>query len=199
MTSLRRARKALAVTAGSFVLLLALSSSAAAQVPSLPSVPEVPEVPIPEPVVDALTEVQGMLVPVLVDGAQAASPGANAVGFGLRPACAGAGTVIVAGALLGASLPLPVNPGLGLTPAFVLCGAAFEPGPADPVFEQVDATVGPQFEDASKTVLEPAATTIAPLRQTLSTMCTVVSLASSTPKYFPPPLNRPDITGTLCG
>ncbi|HYZ92054.1 MAG TPA: hypothetical protein VFA34_06630 [Actinomycetota bacterium] len=193
------ARKPLSVVAGSLLVLVALSSSAAAQVPSLPSVPSVPDVPIPEPVAETLGEVQGMIVPILVDGAQAASPAANALGFGLRPACAGAGTIIVAGALLGAALPLPINPGLGLTPAFVLCGAAFEPGPADAVFEQADAAAGEQVEDASKTVLEPAATTIAPLRQTLSSVCTVVALGSSTPKYFPAPLNRPDYVGTLCG
>ncbi len=193
MTRLRCARNVAAGTVVSLVVFAALSSSAFAQVPETPELPEVPE-----PVADALGEAQGMLVPVLVDAATTASPVANALGFGLRPACAGAGSVIVLGALLGATLPLPVNPGLGLVPAFILCGAAFEPGPADPAFEQVDAVAGPQVESASETVLEPTATTIAPLRPTLSEACTVVSLVSGAGKYAPPPLHRVDLLGALC-
>lgn len=191
MRPLRRARNTAIVLLGTLVLVAAVGSSASAQVPETPQVPE--------PVTDALAEVQATLIPVLTEAALAAEPAANALGFALRPGCSGAGTVVVVGALLGATLPLPVSPGLVLTPVFIMCGAAFSEGPADPVLEQVDAAAGPAFEDAAQPVLDQLATALAPARPNLSEACSAASLFGSAPQQLPPPLHRLALLAAICG
>lgn len=173
------------------LLVAALSPPAAAQVPSAPE--------LPDEVESAIAQVQGTVVPIISDAAIAAQPAANAVGFLLRPGCASAGSAIVVAALLGTTVPLPVNPGIALTPVFIFCGAAFEPGPVDPVFEQVDAASGPQLQDTAQPVLDQAATGIAPARPALSEACTGVALLGSAPKQVPPPANRLDAIAAICG
>ncbi len=190
MRANRYARRTAAVLVGSLALTLALGSTASGQVPELPEVPE--------QVSDAMGEVQNTVVPLMVDAAIAGQPAANAVGFAMRPGCSGAGTAIVVAALLGTTLPLPVSPGLVMTPAFIMCGAAFAPGPADPLFMQVDGVVGPQFEDATAPVLDQLSTAIAPARPNISEACTALALFGSAPEELPPPLHRPDVIGAIC-
>lgn len=191
MASLRRT---LTVIAGLLVLIVGLSSAAVAQVPELPPVPE-----IPEPVRDALSTAQETVVPIATDVALAGQPAANAIGFALRPGCSVAGTAVVLTALAGSAAPLPVSPTLALLPVFIACGAAFDEGPVDPVFEQVDAAAGPAVENAWAPVVEQAATAMAPVRPTLSEGCSVVSLFGSAPKQVPPPLHRLEVIGIVCG
>jgi hypothetical protein len=154
---------------------------------------------VPEQVGDAVNEVQNAVVPLMVDAAIAGQPAANALGFALRPGCSGAGTAIVVAALLGGTLPLPVSPGLVMTPAFIMCGAAFAEGPADPLFMQVDGVAGAQVEDAAQPVLDSLSTTIAPVRPSLSEACTAAALFGSAPEQLPPPAHRPDILSAVCG
>lgn len=173
------------------LLVAALSPPASAQVPPAPE--------LPDEVEGAIAQVQGTVVPVISDAAIAAQPAANAVGFLLRPGCAGAGSAIVIAALLGATVSLPVNPGIALTPLFIFCGAAFEPGPVDPIFEQVDGAAGTQIDGTAQPILDQAATAIAPARPELSEACTGVALLGSSPKQVPPPLNRLDVLAAICG
>lgn len=187
----RYARRTAAVLLGSLALTVVLGSTASAQVPALPEVPE--------QVTDAVNEVQNVVVPLMVDAALAGQPAANALGFALRPGCSGAGTAVVVAALLGGTLPLPVSPGLVMTPAFIMCGAAFTPGPADPLFMQVDGVAGPQVEDAASPVLDQLSSAIAPARPNLSEGCAALALFGSAPKQLPPPLHRPDVLGAVCG
>ncbi len=187
-------RRVPVVTLGVLMLVIGVSSAALAQVPELPPVPE-----IPEPVGDALRTVQDTAVPLLTDVALAGQPAANAIGFALRPGCSVAGTAVVLTALLSGTVPLPVSPGLALLPVFVACGAAFDEGPADPVFEQVDTAAGPPVQDATQPVIDQAATAMSPVRPTLSEGCSVLSLFGSAPKQVPPPLHRLDLLGAVCG
>lgn len=187
-------RRASVVTLGVLMLVIGLSSSSLAQVPELPPVPE-----IPEPVSDALRTAQDTVVPLLTDAAIAAQPAANAVGFALRPGCSVVGTTVVLSALLGSTLPLPVSPGVALLPVFIACGAAFDEGPVDPVFEQLDAAAGPSVQDATAPVIDQAATAMSPVRPTLSEGCSILSLFGSAPKQVPPPLHRLDLLGAICG
>jgi hypothetical protein len=150
-------------------------------------------------VADALRTVQDAAVPLLTDVAIAGQPAANAIGFALRPGCSVAGTTVVLSALLGATLPLPVSPGVALLPVFIACGAAFDEGPADAVFQQVDGVAGPSFQDATEPVIDQAATAMAPVRPTLSEACTVLSLFGSAPRQVPPPLHRLDLLAAVCG
>ena len=184
-------RRAFTVLAGLLVLIVGASSAAVAQVP------EVPE--IPEPVRDAISTAQDTIVPIATDVALAGQPAANAIGFALRPGCSVAGTAVVLTALAGSVAPLPVSPTLALLPVFIACGAAYDAGPADPVFEQIDAAGGPAVEDAWAPVAEQAATAISPVRPTLSEGCSVVSLFGSAPKQVPPPLHRLEVLGIVCG
>ncbi len=190
----RHIRRTATVLIGSLALVLILGSSATAQVPETPDLPEVPE-----QVGDAVNEVQNTVVPVMVDAAIAGQPAANALGFALRPGCSGAGTAIVVAALLGGTLPLPVSPGLVMTPAFIMCGAAFAEGPADPLFMQVDGVAGQQVEDAAQPALDQLSTAVAPARPSLSEACSAASLFGSAPEELPPPAHRPDILSALCG
>src|SRR5690242_4404396 len=109
---------------------------------ALPSLPSTPGVPQPPPqVMNVIYTAEGTAYPYLFTAADDASVVANAGGFALRPACGEASFGAVVLALAGPSIPIPV---LGLaSPVFVFCSGAFNPGPADPYLEQVDAAVGP--------------------------------------------------------
>ena len=158
---------------------------------------QVPETPdIPAPLAEAVATAQETLIPVVVDASQQAQPVANAGGFALRPGCAGVGTAVLLAVLLGGSLPF--SPGFVSTPVLIFCAGAFAPGPADPVFQQVDMAAGGALEGAAAPVLAQASTALAPARPQLADVCGAIALAGSTPNQVPPPLSRFDLTGTVC-
>ena len=199
----RRAGVRCLAIAVSVIAATIIAPVAGAQVPGVPSIPGVPgapgapEVPgIPPVVLDTIEEAKDVLVPVLVDVATAAQPVANAAGFAFRPACSASGTIAILIAIGGGALP--VNPGFVMAPVFIFCFAAYEPGPADPVFEQVDDAVGNQLEDAVDPVLEQVGDAVTPVRPELSEACSLLGLFGSTPGQVPPPANRFDVTGEVC-
>ncbi len=120
--------------------------AAQAQVPELPA--------IPEPVTAALQQAQDAAIPVLIQVAVASQPVSNATGFALRPGCAGVGTAVLLAVLLGGSLPF--SPGFVSTPVLIFCAGAFAPGPADPVFTQIDSAAGAQAQSLAEPVLDQA-------------------------------------------
>jgi hypothetical protein len=162
--------------------------AAQAQVPELP--------PIPEPVTTALQQVQDAAIPVLIQVSTAAQPVSNAGGFALRPGCAGVGTAVLLAVLLGGSLPF--SPGFVSTPVLIFCAGAFAPGPADPVFSQVDQAAGAQAYGLAEPVLDQVGAALAPARPNLADVCGAVALAGSTPNQVPPPLNRFNLIQTVC-
>jgi hypothetical protein len=168
--------------------------AAQAQVPGVPELPDPP--PIPAPVEDAIEQGKDVLIPIMVQVATAGQPAANAVGFALRPACAGTGAVLVVLAIVGGGLP--ASPAFALLPVLILCSAAFDPGPADPVFATVDELAGRELESTVEPVLDQVGEALTPVRPELSEVCSVIGLMGSTPRQVPPPLNRFDITGTVC-
>ena len=162
--------------------------AAQAQVPELPA--------IPEPVSAALQQAQDAAIPVLIQVSTAAQPVSNATGFALRPGCAGIGTAVLLAVLLGSSLPF--SPGFVSTPVLIFCAGAFAPGPADPVFEQVDQAAGAAAYGAAEPVLDQVGAALAPVRPNLADVCGAVALAGSTPNQVPPPLNRFNLIQTVC-
>jgi hypothetical protein len=162
--------------------------AAQAQVPELPAVPE--------PVTAALQQVQDAAIPVLIQVATTAQPASNATGFALRPGCAGVGTAVLLAVLLGGSLPF--SPGFVSTPVLIFCAGAFAPGPADPVFAQVDSAAGATAYGLAEPVLDQAGGALAPVRPNLADVCGAVALAGSTPNQVPPPFNRFDLVRTVC-
>jgi hypothetical protein len=162
--------------------------AAQAQVPALPEVPA--------PVTDALQTAQDTAVPVLIQVAVQGQAVSNAAGFALRPGCAGVGTAVLLAVLLGGSLPF--SPGFISTPVLIFCAGAFAPGPADPVFEQVDGAAGAQAEGALEPVLDQVGGALAPVRPNLADVCGAVALAGSTPNQVPPPFNRFNLVKTVC-
>jgi hypothetical protein len=171
--------------------ILAAPAAVHAQIPPTPEVPE-----LPPQVTDALNQAEGTLIPVLVQGAIAAQPVANAGGFALRPGCAGIGTAVLLVVLTGGSLP--VSPGFVSTPVLLFCAGAFAPGPADPVFDTVDGAAGAQAEGLVDPVLGQVHDALAPARPQIASACAVIALSGSTPTQVPPPLNRFDITRVVC-
>jgi hypothetical protein len=165
--------------------------AAQAQVPAIPDAPEVP----PE-VTAALEQVEDLVIPVLVDGAIQAQAVSNALGFGLRPACAGAGTAVLLVVIAGGSLP--VSPGFISTPLLIFCAGAFSPGPADPVFDIVDEQAGSTLASNVNPVLKQLRDALAPVRPNTTDACGVIALAGSTPRQVPPPLNRFNLVRLVC-
>jgi hypothetical protein len=190
--------KALAVSV--FIGLFGLMAlpAAQAQLPGVPGVP-VPGLPaLPPAATDAISDAQDMIIPVMIQLASAAEPVPNAAGFALRGPCSATGTVVVLLVIGGGAVPLPISPGLAVTPIFLMCGAAFDAGPADPHLDTVDATVGPQFSDATEPVMDQVGGAIAPARPNIAQACAVIALAGSTPEELPPPLHRLNVVKTLC-
>ena len=193
-TTPRRAGVRCLAVAACVVMAAIAGPAARAQVPGLPEVPDPP--PVPAPVEDAIEQAKDVLVPIMVDAATAGQPAANAAGFALRPACAATGSVIVVLAIAGGGLP--ASPAFALLPVLILCSAAFDPGPADPAFETVDGAAGREIESNVDPVLAQVDDALTPVRPELSEVCAVVGLMGSTPRQVPPPLDRLDITGTVC-
>jgi hypothetical protein len=175
-------------------LALALGLSIAGMFAGPSAQAQVPEVP-PE-VTDALSQVEDVVIPVLVDAAVQGQAASNAVGFALRPACAGAGTAVLLVVVAGGSLP--VSPGFVSTPLLIFCAGAFSPGPADPVFEQVDDQAGGALQSNLDPVLAQASDALDPVKPNLVDACGAIALAGSTPRQVPPPLNRFDFVNLLC-
>lgn len=175
------------------VVCLSIAAMMAAPVAHA-QVPETPD--IPAPVAEAIATAQETLIPVMVDASQQAQPVANAAGFALRPGCAGVGTAVLLAVLLGGSLPF--SPGFISTPVLIFCAGAFAPGPADPVFQQVDTAAGGALEGAAAPVFAQVGSALAPVRPQLADVCGAIALAGSTPNQVPPPLSRFDVTGTVC-
>jgi hypothetical protein len=158
---------------------------------------QVPETPaLPEPVTAALQQAQDAAIPVLIQVAVASQPVSNATGFALRPGCAGVGTAVLLAVLLGGSLPF--SPGFVSTPVLIFCAGAFAPGPADPVFTQIDGAAGAQAQSVAEPVLDQAGAALAPARPNLADVCGAVALAGSTPNQVPPPFNRFNLVKTVC-
>jgi hypothetical protein len=158
---------------------------------------QVPELPdVPQPVADAMAQVQEAAIPVLVQVAVQGQAVSNAAGFALRPGCAGVGTAVLLAVLLGGSLPF--SPGFVSTPVLIFCAGAFAPGPADPVFDQVDGAAGAQAESTLEPVMDQAGAAFAPVRPQLADVCGAIALAGSTPNQVPPPFNRFSVTQTVC-
>lgn len=150
--------------------------------------------PIPSTVQDAIQTVAGELTAA----SQEAGPAAEAAGFALRPACAVAGTAFVVLIVAGAAAPLPFNVIPLTSPIFVVCAFAFAPGPADPVFQQVDAAVGPTLQDTLAPVLEQLGAALDPVRPNLAEACGSLTLFAGVDDQLPPPLNRFDYVGLVC-
>lgn len=183
-----RVLRVLATVVAMSVAGLLLAPAASAQVPETPD--------IPSPVADAVATAQETLIPVMVDASQQAQSVANAGGFALRPGCAGVGTAVLLAVLLGGSLPF--SPGFISTPVLIFCAGAFAPGPVDPVFGEVDTAAGSALEGAAAPVLTQVGTALAPARPQLADVCGAIALAGSTPNQVPPPLNRFNVTRTVC-
>ena len=155
---------------------------------------QVPE--LPEQVTDAISQVEDVFVPVLVDGAIQAQAVSNGIGFALRPGCAGAGTAVLLVVVAGGTLP--VSPGFVSTPLLIFCAGAFSPGPVDPVFDMVDDQAGGTLEQNLDPVLAQASDALDPVKPNLIDACGALALAGSTPRQIPPPLSRFDFVKVLC-
>ena len=191
----RRAGVRCLVVAACVVVGTIAGPLARAQVP--PGVPEVPDPPhIPAPIAGAIEQGKDTRVPIMVDAATAAQPAATAGGFLFRAPCSATGTVVVLLAIAGGGLP--ASPAFVLLPVLIFCSAAYDPGPADPVFETVDGTAGATLESNIEPVLNQAGDALDPVRPNLAEVCAVIGLMGSTPRQLPPPLDRFDITGTVC-
>ena len=205
--------RAVAVTVGLTIAGMLVGPAVSAQVPPVPAPPGVPGAPgvpplpvgppegvpdLPAPVAGVIDQAEDTLIPVMIDGAAAAEPAVNAGGFALRGPCGATGTAIVLMSIGAGAAPLPISVGVPLTPVFLICGAAYEKGPADPVFNDADAAVGPQFEDATDPVLKQVGDAIAPVRTNLAQACTVIALSGGTIRSVPKPLSRLDIVNAVC-
>jgi len=158
---------------------------------------QLPPVPQPPPqVMNAVYTVEGVVYPVLFQGAEAAAPVANAGGFAIRPGCASVSGVAVIVAVAGPSLP--ISPFGVISPFFLLCGPAYEAGPADPYLHQADAAVGPQVGTQWNSVADKFKTTVKPAAaQYWSSACLAVSFAPPM-STFPGPTRRLHYADLLC-
>lgn len=179
------------VTAGVVIAVgMGIGGAALAQIPTLPSVPDVPA-----PVSNAVMQVEGTVYPPLFTAAEAASPVATAGGFALRPPCGELGLAAFAIGVAGPSVPLGV---LGLEgPAFIFCGGAFAPGPADPYFAQVDQAVGPTLGSRWHTAAKKISAQLEPAASVRPDLCGGVEIAYPT-SLLVPPANRIDPSEAVC-
>jgi hypothetical protein len=178
-------KRSFAVLACAVTVVLCFAPASSAQVPALP--------PVPPPVADAVKQVSGVTNPVLLQGAQAAQPIVNAIGFGLRPLCVRGSTIALALGLAG----LPVDPRVATVPLTAFCRGSLESGPADPVFAQVDDAVGPTLREGAEPVLQQVnSAAVEPIREDIALACIGVALVG--PTSLPPPISRFDPAYELC-
>jgi hypothetical protein len=167
-----------------------------AQVPAIPELPATPD--LPQPLIEAIAQAEELIVPVLIQGSDAASPAANAGGFALRPGCSAVAFPLLLAVSAGGDLPF--SPGAMLTPYFVTCGAASADGPADPVFAQVDGAAGAQLESGLQPVIDQVHDgVITPVRPSLNDACGALAIIGTAPNQVPPPFSRFDSYELLCG
>jgi hypothetical protein len=140
------------------VLAVLAAGPVEAQVPGVPPVPVLPPLPetppIPAPVTDALYSGLSTALAPAYTAAHAAMPAATAVGFALRPECAALQLTNAAMGLASGFVQAPLPLVIVLGPAFILCYASAQPGPADPVLQQVDAATGSTLEDIYNSALQ---------------------------------------------
>ena len=173
----------------------ASGSAAHAQVPAVPELPATPA--FPAPLVEAIGQAEELIIPVLIQGSDAAAPAANAGGFALRPGCSAVAFPLLLAISAGGDLPF--SPGAMLTPYFVTCGAASSDGPADPVFAQIDAAAGAQLESGLQPVIDQAHdAVIMPVRPSLNDACGALAVIGTAPNQVPPPFSRFDSYEFLC-
>ena len=173
-------------------LLGLVAPSARAQVPGV-AVPA-----LPPQVVQLIEQSETTLIPVLVQAGATAYPVVNAVGFPLRPACAYSWVTVLVLAEAGSALPSTATTPL-LQPTYMVCGAILSPGPADPVFAQVDGAAGKQVASAVQPVLNQVQGALAPARPRLAQVCSAMGLVGKPNRYLEPPLSRFDVTRVACG
>jgi hypothetical protein len=160
---------------------------------------QVPPVELPPEVDQGLDVVLQTVLPVVNDGAAAAGPAANATGFALRPVCSVATASTLVLVLAGTVAPLPISPLTLAAAPLILCGYAFEPGPADPVLKDVDGAVGPTAQSTLAPVLQQISAGLDPVKPELADACGVANLLGSASEQMPPPLHRFDVIKVLCG
>lgn len=182
-----------------FAVLVGLLAPATASAQDLPPPPaDIP--PLPEPVTDALQQAVDAVTPQANETAQALAPAAEATGFAVRPACSTVGAGLVALVLAGAYVPAPATvAGQAVGPFLIYCAYAYKLGPADPVFMQLDAAVGPMITDATKPVMDQAAAGLAPVHGQLAAGCGYSPLLAAPVASTPGPFNRIDLIKLICG
>lgn len=194
-------RKAKRLSRGAIVAFVAVCAALIATTPAqaqLPPVPQVPRVELPEPVAEAAITAIDTVVPIVGNTAIEARPLATAVGFGLRAPCAAVGGATFVLALGSSIVVLPVPTGVFLGPAVIFCSGAFEEGPADPALDQIDAAVGPDFEEQASAALGQASSALEPAKSSLDEGCGVLKIFGEVPRQAPPPLHRVDFLAVVC-
>lgn len=176
--------------------LVLVPAAASAQLPPPPA--EIP--PPPEPVPGTLETILGAASGPANDTAEQLAPVAVATGFLFRPACSTVGTATVALVLAGAYIPLPPSlAGQAVGPFLIYCAYTYAQGPADPVFAQLDAAVGPALSEQLEPVTEQASDALAPIRSQLADGCGYSPLLAAPVSSVPPPFNRVDPIKIVCG
>jgi hypothetical protein len=186
-------RASVAVVALAGVIFLCAPAQA-----QLPPTPQVPYVPIPEPIPSTVIQVIDTVVPVVGQTAIALRPAVIPVGFALRAPCAGLGGVGFVLALGSSLVVTPFPTGVLFGPALILCSGAFEPGPADPVLDQVDDATGAAVEEQSATALGQLSDALEPAKPQLDEGCGVIKIFGEAQRQAPPPLHRVDVIGVAC-
>ncbi|HYZ91564.1 MAG TPA: hypothetical protein VFA34_04115 [Actinomycetota bacterium] len=186
-------RACAAVLALVAVLVVGLPAQA-----QLPPTPQVPQVPLPEPVPSTVIQVIDTAVPIVGQTAIALRPAVIPVGFALRAPCAGLGAAGFVLALGSSVVVTPFPTGVLIGPALILCSGAFEPGPADPVLQQLDDATGDMVEEQTDPVLEQLSGAADPAKPQLDEGCGVIKIFAEAPRQAPPPVHRIDAIGVLC-
>ncbi len=184
---------------GVFCVVLAAFVPATASAQDLPPPPaEVP--PVPEPITDAIEETVGSVATPANDAAETLAPVAEATGFAFRPACSTVGTSLVALVLAGAYVPVPATTfGQAVGPFLIYCAYTYNLGPADPVFMQLDAAVGPTITEQTEPVMDEAIIALEPVHGQLAAGCGYSPLLAAPIASTPAPFNRIDLIKLICG
>lgn len=178
------------------VAVLFVGTPARAQ---LPPTPQLPRFDLPEPVADVVIQGIDTVVPIVGQTALQLRPVATIGGFALRMPCAALGGASFVLALGSSIVVLPVPTGVFIGPPLVFCSGAFEDGPADPLFMQVDGAAGDMLEEQTTPVTDQLVTALAPTQTQLDEGCGVLRIFGSVPNQAPPPLHRYNWVSLICG
>jgi len=183
----------------SALVLVAVFFPTAASAQGLPAPPaEVP--PLPDPIPATLEQVVGAVAPQANDAAEQLAPVAVATGFAFRPACSTVGTSLVALVLAGAYVPVPATVvGQAVGPFLIYCAYTYMAGPADPVFMQLDAAVGPAISEQIDPLTGQVSGALEPVSSQLAAGCGYSPLLAAPVSSVPPPFNRVDLIKVVCG